>query len=132
MTPEMQTNDPYEIFQPGDRVKHPKFGEGTVMQRTGAGEATKLVVAFAEEGEKYLMAKFAKLRKLQPIEGKEEKPAPKPLERPIVEKPHKAAPLEDEEEETPFGEEEEEEFEIEEDLEDEGIEAIIEEEEEEE
>jgi hypothetical protein len=77
MAAKSQTSDPYSIFQPGDKVKHPTFGEGTVMQRTGSGDTTKLVVAFAEEGEKFLMARYAKLRRVQPIEAKEEKASPK-------------------------------------------------------
>lgn len=84
MAQEKQTQDPYDIFQTGDKVKHPKFGEGTIMQRSGAGDATKLVVAFAEEGEKKLMAKYAKLKRLQPIESKEkEAPAGKTEEKPV-------------------------------------------------
>lgn len=62
----------YETFQPGDKVRHPKFGEGTIMQRTGSGDRIKFVVTFAEEGEKYLMAAHAKLRKVQPIESRQE------------------------------------------------------------
>ncbi|MBN1867824.1 hypothetical protein JW916_11075 [Candidatus Sumerlaeota bacterium] len=63
-------NDPYESFQVEDRVRHPKFGEGTILERIGSGEDTKFVVGFAEEGEKRLMARFANLKKIQPIESK--------------------------------------------------------------
>jgi hypothetical protein len=71
--PTTSQHDPHESFQPGDKVRHPKFGEGTIMQRTGSGDRTKFVVAFAEEGEKYLMAAYAKLKRVQPIETKETK-----------------------------------------------------------
>jgi DNA helicase-2/ATP-dependent DNA helicase PcrA len=63
-----ETNDPYGQFQEGDHVKHPKFGEGQILHRTGSGEDTKFVVSFAEEGEMRLMAKYAKLKKVRPIE----------------------------------------------------------------
>ena len=73
-----ETQHSYESFQPGDKVRHPKFGEGTIMQRTGSGDRMKFVVTFAEEGEKYLMGAHAKLRKVQPIESKHEKAEAKP------------------------------------------------------
>ena len=63
-----KNGDPYGILQPGDRVRHPKFGEGQIIQRVGAGLKTKLLVAFPEEGEKRLMARYAKLKKVQPME----------------------------------------------------------------
>ena len=68
---EKTPNDPYALFQPGDNVKHPKFGVGTIMQRSGSDNATKFIVAFAEEGEKRLMARYAKLKRLHAIETKE-------------------------------------------------------------
>jgi DNA helicase-2/ATP-dependent DNA helicase PcrA len=63
--------DSYESFQVEDRVKHPKFGEGQILQRSGFGDQTKLLVAFGEEGEKLLLAKYAKLRRVRPIETEE-------------------------------------------------------------
>jgi hypothetical protein len=59
--------DPYGMFQAGDKVRHPKFGEGQIIQRSGTGENTKFVVKFVEEGEKRLLAKFAKLKRIQPV-----------------------------------------------------------------
>ena len=67
----MAKTENYDELQVGDRVSHPKFGEGQIMQRSGAGEDTKLIVTFAEEGEKNLMAKYAKLKKMHPIEKEE-------------------------------------------------------------
>ena len=59
MKPEKkESTDPFEQFQPGDYVKHVKFGEGQILQKTGSGKDTKFVVSFSEEGEKRLMAAF--------------------------------------------------------------------------
>jgi hypothetical protein len=66
-------NESYDSFQVGDRVRHPKFGEGQVIQRSGSGDQTKLVVTFAEEGEKKLMARYANLKRLHPIASEEQK-----------------------------------------------------------
>ena len=63
-----ETTDPYEQFQPGDCVKHPAFGEGQILYRNGSGDDTKLVVSFAGEGERRLLARYAKLKKIRPIE----------------------------------------------------------------
>ena len=68
--------DPYADLQVGDNVKHSKFGEGAVMQRSGSGDKTKLIVAFAEEGQKHLLARYAKLKKVQPIDTSEKEDAP--------------------------------------------------------
>jgi DNA helicase-2/ATP-dependent DNA helicase PcrA len=48
----------------GSRVKHGKYGEGTVILREGDGEDAKLTVHFARFGVKKLMEKFAQLEKL--------------------------------------------------------------------
>jgi hypothetical protein len=64
-------NDPYAIFQAGDKVRHPKFGEGQIIQRSGTGDHTKFVVKFVEEGEKRLLASLAKLKRIQPMTADE-------------------------------------------------------------
>jgi hypothetical protein len=64
---QMET-DPYGMFQAGDKVRHPKFGEGQIIQRSGTGDNTKFVVKFVEEGEKRLLACFAKLKRIQPVD----------------------------------------------------------------
>jgi len=64
-----ETTDPYDIFQPSDCVRHPKFGEGLILSRSGSGEDTKLVVSFAEEGEKRLLAAKANLKRVRPGTG---------------------------------------------------------------
>jgi DNA helicase-2/ATP-dependent DNA helicase PcrA len=48
----------------GDRVRHAKYGEGTVMMREGDGEDAKLSVVFERHGLKKLMEKFANLKKM--------------------------------------------------------------------
>jgi DNA helicase-2/ATP-dependent DNA helicase PcrA len=48
----------------GQRVRHSKYGEGTVLVREGSGDDTKLTVMFARHGIKKLMEKFANLEKI--------------------------------------------------------------------
>ncbi|MBQ6571522.1 MAG: hypothetical protein IIX31_02455, partial [Alistipes sp.] len=48
----------------GDRVEHPKFGVGEVRRVEAMATDHKVVVDFGTYGEKTLLAKFAKLRKL--------------------------------------------------------------------
>ncbi len=48
----------------GQRVRHSKYGEGTVLIREGDGEDAKLTVMFARHGMKKLMEKFANLEKI--------------------------------------------------------------------
>jgi DNA helicase-2/ATP-dependent DNA helicase PcrA len=48
----------------GQRVKHSKYGEGTVLMREGEGEDAKLTVMFNRHGMKKLMEKFANLEKI--------------------------------------------------------------------
>jgi len=48
----------------GERVRHAKYGEGTVLMREGEGEDAKLTVLFTRHGMKKLMEKFANLEKI--------------------------------------------------------------------
>ncbi|HSA92968.1 MAG TPA: UvrD-helicase domain-containing protein [Terriglobales bacterium] len=50
-------------FRPGQRVRHPKYGEGTVYKREGEGEDAKITVQFPGFGLKKLVEKFAQLTK---------------------------------------------------------------------
>ncbi|MBZ5525536.1 MAG: UvrD-helicase domain-containing protein [Acidobacteriia bacterium] len=50
-------------FRPGQRVKHPKYGEGVVYQREGEGETAKITVQFPRFGIKKLVEKYAQLEK---------------------------------------------------------------------
>ncbi|NQU42886.1 hypothetical protein HQ520_06340 [bacterium] len=95
-------------LQVGDRVKHSKFGEGQIMQRSGFGDETKLVVTFAEEGEKRLLAKYAGLKRIQPIETEKKakaKAQPEPKEKEKEEEAGEDFEGEDSEEEEDLGEE---------------------------
>jgi DNA helicase-2/ATP-dependent DNA helicase PcrA len=47
----------------GQRVRHAKYGEGTVLLREGNGVDAKLTVMF-RDGIKKLMEKFANLQKI--------------------------------------------------------------------
>jgi DNA helicase II / ATP-dependent DNA helicase PcrA len=51
-------------FKAGQRVKHPKYGEGTVYKREGEGEDAKLTVQFPRFGLKKLVEKYAQLEKV--------------------------------------------------------------------
>jgi DNA helicase-2/ATP-dependent DNA helicase PcrA len=48
----------------GQRVRHAKYGEGTVLMREGDGEDAKLSVMFHRHGLKKLIEKFANLEKI--------------------------------------------------------------------
>ena len=45
----------------GTRVRHPKYGEGTVFRREGDGDDAKITVQFQQHGVKKLVEKFAQL-----------------------------------------------------------------------
>jgi DNA helicase-2/ATP-dependent DNA helicase PcrA len=51
-------------FSIGDLVKHPAFGEGTIIQVESRGDDWDLTVAFKGRGIKTLALGFAKLEKL--------------------------------------------------------------------
>ena len=48
-------------FSLGQRVAHPKFGEGTVLNYEGAGEHARIQINFDEFGSKWLVLSFARL-----------------------------------------------------------------------
>jgi ATP-dependent DNA helicase UvrD/PcrA len=50
-------------FRPGQKVRHPKYGEGTVYQRDGDGENAKITVQFPRFGLKKLVEKYAQLER---------------------------------------------------------------------
>ncbi len=50
-------------FRPGQRVRHPKYGEGTVYRREGDGDSAKITVQFPRYGLKKLVEKYAQLQK---------------------------------------------------------------------
>ncbi|HDT0721170.1 TPA: DNA helicase II [Proteus mirabilis] len=57
-TPIISNDTGYSL---GQRVKHPKFGEGTIINIEGSGEHCRLQIAFNGEGIKWLVAAFARL-----------------------------------------------------------------------
>jgi DNA helicase-2/ATP-dependent DNA helicase PcrA len=50
-------------FRPGQKVRHPKYGEGTVYQREGEGEEAKITVQVPRFGLKKLVEKYAQLER---------------------------------------------------------------------
>jgi DNA helicase-2/ATP-dependent DNA helicase PcrA len=48
----------------GMRVRHPKYGEGTIFRREGDGDDAKITVQFHQHGVKKLVEKFAQLERL--------------------------------------------------------------------
>ena len=48
----------------GSRVRHPKYGDGSVVMREGDGPDAKITVQFQQHGVKKLVEKFAQLEKL--------------------------------------------------------------------
>jgi DNA helicase-2/ATP-dependent DNA helicase PcrA len=48
----------------GDKIEHQRFGIGVVKKIEGTGENTKATVAFENTGEKQLLLKFARFRKI--------------------------------------------------------------------
>jgi DNA helicase-2/ATP-dependent DNA helicase PcrA len=51
-------------LQKGQRVRHSKYGEGTILMREGEGEDAKLTVMFTRHGMKKLIEKFANLERI--------------------------------------------------------------------
>ena len=64
--PKMEIPDPTGAanLKKGQRVRHSKYGEGTIVLREGEGDEAKLTVLFPQHGLKKLMEKFAHLQKL--------------------------------------------------------------------
>ncbi len=50
-------------WRPGDKVKHGKWGIGTVISVRGQGEETELQIAFPDQGVKGLMQKYAPIQR---------------------------------------------------------------------
>jgi DNA helicase-2/ATP-dependent DNA helicase PcrA len=63
--PEMALDTPSggRGLRKGDRVRHPKYGEGVVYHREGDGEDAKITVQFPSVGLKKLVEKYAQLVK---------------------------------------------------------------------
>jgi DNA helicase-2/ATP-dependent DNA helicase PcrA len=61
---EMETPAGKTGLKQGSRVRHPKYGEGTVFRREGDGDDAKITVQFQKHGVKKLVEKFAQLERL--------------------------------------------------------------------
>jgi ATP-dependent DNA helicase UvrD/PcrA len=63
--PKVEISPPTGVrgFRPGQKVRHPKYGEGTVYKREGEGEEAKITVQFPRFGLKKLVEKYAQLEK---------------------------------------------------------------------
>jgi DNA helicase-2/ATP-dependent DNA helicase PcrA len=48
----------------GDKVRHPKWGEGTVVDAVGAGGDGLLTINFPNVGQKMVMLKYAPLERV--------------------------------------------------------------------
>jgi DNA helicase-2/ATP-dependent DNA helicase PcrA len=57
-------NDQVAGLKLGQRVSHPTFGEGVVLQFEGDGDRARIQVNFSDVGSKWLVAGFAKLQPL--------------------------------------------------------------------
>jgi DNA helicase-2/ATP-dependent DNA helicase PcrA len=56
--------NPKSGWTQGARVKHPRYGVGTVLRIEGAGDEAKLTVSFNNHGMKKLVARYASLEKI--------------------------------------------------------------------
>jgi DNA helicase-2/ATP-dependent DNA helicase PcrA len=59
-------------FNVGDRVRHPKLGEGDILDIYPMREDTCAVISFEKLGQKKVILKYAKLKLVPKHEGKEE------------------------------------------------------------
>ena len=58
-------------FQVGDKVQHPEFGHGLVLEARGSGEKASVLVSFDDKTKRKLAVKFAKLTLLTPSQTRE-------------------------------------------------------------
>ncbi len=54
-----------KLFTPGERVRHPKFGFGRVLEITGSGKEARIRVKFDTQGEKELALAMAPIVKVE-------------------------------------------------------------------
>jgi len=53
-------------FQVGDKVQHPEFGDGLVLEARGSGEQASVLVSFDDKMKRKLLVRLAKLTLLTP------------------------------------------------------------------
>lgn len=126
----------WDAFEVGDQVRHPKWGVGSILFKSGSGDTSKAIVVFPEQGQKKLMLKYAKLERLTETpeaeedefgveaekakaESAEEPEVEEMIDAPWVKGKRPAAALDEEEDEEEFEDEEEDEEEFEDEEEDE-------------
>ena len=61
--PDDELNQDLPRFVKGERVAHPTFGSGTVLEVSGFGPDLKVTVSFDSVGRKKLLARYADLEK---------------------------------------------------------------------
>ena len=59
------TNVMQNLYKPGDRVRHLKFGEGNVVSVSGSGAAARIKISFTAYGEKEFALSVAPIVKLE-------------------------------------------------------------------
>ena len=61
----MATSAMQNLYRPGDRVRHLKFGEGTVVEVTGSGSMSRIKIEFTAYGTKEFALATAPIVKLE-------------------------------------------------------------------
>ena len=64
----LQASAMQKLFDTGDRVRHPKFGFGEVLEVSGSGADARIRILFEGAGEKTLSVAVAPIVK---VEGEE-------------------------------------------------------------
>ncbi len=62
--PVIEGGDDLPSLSLGQRVSHPLFGEGVILDAEGEGARARVHVSFEGEGDKWLVLGFAKLTPL--------------------------------------------------------------------
>ncbi len=65
------STDP-DTFEVGDQVRHPKWGVGSILFKSGSGDSAKAIVVFPQQGQKRLLLKYAQLERVQETHESEE------------------------------------------------------------
>ena len=60
---EPKANPAIKDVEVGDQVKHPAFGVGTILFKSGIDDKAKVIIAFQDHGQKKLLLKYAKLKR---------------------------------------------------------------------
>jgi DNA helicase-2/ATP-dependent DNA helicase PcrA len=63
--PEWDDDPVMAPYAMGDTVRHKQFGKGMVLSLSGSGDNLKVTVSFPNHGKKQLLAKIAKLEKVE-------------------------------------------------------------------